>query len=383
MRFMRRQLRPTLIARTFCLVLMLFARVTKAADRGCDAVLAPSVDVIQHDAHSVLHYLNILDERSYEQAKQGGGGSITLPIDGVPVTFSGSYNQFNEQRKSLFTKKQFDSTYDESINRLRSWIPPNQIKAWLDCKASQDVLTCRVKFADDTTALLVVAWRPVGNLSGIVSSSTLHGASAPNAPAGMLFSEKKTFDPGFSETLLLTRRPNASTVFVLNVSGYTCDGTIDGPKALPPSPPPPPSLTPAQKLSKLLLSRLWNLRVVYMQNEDPRRLSNTSDDVELKFVPAPGGRFTVWRVRDGGAQGTAAQVTVRSDSSGLWYLEFTREDLGDPASGVNCKRALYGRGALFHLNVDLENGMLSGTVDVARPDQGAPYKCAEAQLVPE
>ena len=92
--------------------------------------------------------------------------------------------------------------------------------------------------------------------------------------------------------------------------------------------------------------------------------------------------YAVWRIKEGNIEGNAAQVAVRRNPKGTWYLEFTREDLGDPSSGVNCKRAYYGRGALFHLTFDPKTATLGGTVDVARPDQGAPYKCAEAQLLP-
>lgn len=381
---MRTQKRPPfsiILAQIISILLIAQPRTARADDRGCDAVLVPSVDVLQRDSHSALHYLNILDERSYDQAKRGGGGGITLPIDGVPVTFSGSYEQFDEQRKSLFVKKQFDSTYDESVSHLRTSLSSEQIKAWTDCKARQDVLTCRVKFADDTTALLLVIWRPVGSVIGTVSSSTLRGALVPNAPVGMLFPEKKTFDSGFSETLVLTRERNTAVAFALNVSGYTCDGTIEAPRSL--SQPTPPKLTEEDKLAKLLLSRVWDLRIVYMQNEDPKRLSNASDDIQLRFTLAPNGLFRVWRLRDGGIQGNSAHVTVRRSSNGLWNLEFTREDLGEAASGVNCKRAFYGRGAHFHLDVDLSTATVGGTVDVARPDQGQAYKCAEAQLVPE
>ena len=142
----------------------------------------------------------------------------------------------------------------------------------------------------------------------------------------------------------------------------------------------------AKALSPLryLTAHNWRLRIVYGQNEDHNRPSiNAPDDVTLKFAPSAEG-YLVWRINDGVINGTGAKVAiVKTRRSGQFDITFTREDLGDPNSGVNCKRAYYGRGALFHLTFDSARRTLGGSVDVARPDAGnPPYKCADVQMLP-
>jgi hypothetical protein len=142
----------------------------------------------------------------------------------------------------------------------------------------------------------------------------------------------------------------------------------------------------AQALSplKVLTSRVWKLRVVYGQNENRNLPSvNEPDDIYLKFGQSSDG-YSVWRVATDKSLGNPARVAIaKTRRVGQFDLEFTREDLGNASSPVNCKRAYSGRGALFHLMFDSINGTLGGSVDVARPDAGnPPYKCADAQLLP-
>jgi hypothetical protein len=196
---------------------------------GCNAVLAPSTQILESDERIALHFLNILEETSYEEAKKEGAGAITLPIEGVPLKFGGSYGDASEARRTRFQRLGFSSSRDESLKYLSSMVPSEQVRAWADCKQScGKELSCWIRSASAETVVLRVAWRPTGNRTGTVTSSAVKGAVAKNAaPVGQLFPEGKSFESGYSESVLLERAAGSEVIVLLTVSGNPCDLTIE------------------------------------------------------------------------------------------------------------------------------------------------------------
>lgn len=236
----------------------------------CAAALVPSKEQLGRDTRSSLHYLNVLDERSYEAAKRAGGGGITVPIKGVPVQFSGSYSDFLEARKSHFSKQRFDTDDAESVRILRSWLSRDQLRAWTDCLricSTGGGLSCTEVSNGPTSAKVRVDWRPHGDQRGVVTSSEIIGGTVKGAPAEQLFADGLVLPAG--GTSILVRRAEGATIdLVLNVNGYPCELTIDPPPPPPPPPPPtpppppPPCPTPREERCQVTVSAAGSLVTV-------------------------------------------------------------------------------------------------------------------------
>lgn len=209
---------------------------------GCDAALMPEATITQKDTAAALHYLNILDEKAYETAKRTGGGSLSVPVNGVPFSASGSYSDFDGKRKALFKENRFAGTSQESYNHLVTLIPPEQVDTWSSCKRAYAAgdLSCTLLASDNDTATVEVRWRPVGNSSGVVTASTLYGGRVAGAESGQAFAVGKVFEAGASETITVARQAKTPLVLSLNLAGalFACIVNIAAPAAPTPTPTP-------------------------------------------------------------------------------------------------------------------------------------------------
>lgn len=190
-------------------------------------------------------------------------------------------------------------------------------------------------------------------------SSTPVDPPRPELPAD--FTAKPT--PGLTSTS--SQHPTAGTT------------PISSPTPVVPHP------TPVDPL-KALTSRDWTVRIMYGKNEDPNQPTKyDSDDVTFEFAPGVKG-YSVWRMERGKAVGVPADVKItKGERRGQLKLSFTRDDLGDLGSRVDCKRTYPGHGATFDWTFNSTNATLGGPIKVAKPDGNRlPYKCAEAQLLP-
>jgi hypothetical protein len=188
---------------------------------GCDALLIPEAAITEKDTAAALHYLNILDEKAYETAKRTGGGSLSLPIKGVPFSASGSYSDFNGKKAAAFKENGFAGSAQESYKHLLTVMPPEKVGAWSECKRAYaaGVLSCTLLASDADAATVEVRWRPVGNVTGVVTASTLYGGRVDGAESGQAFAVGKVFEAGASETLIVHRQTRTPLVLSLNLAG--------------------------------------------------------------------------------------------------------------------------------------------------------------------
>src|SRR5262249_1006337 len=100
--------------------------VKEMSSKDCALLLAPRVTKINSDKFTKLSFLNIVDERNYEQFKQNAAET-------VPDYFSGSYDEFREKRDSTFKLEKFDMTVAESMAYLRIDLSPEQINGFNSC----------------------------------------------------------------------------------------------------------------------------------------------------------------------------------------------------------------------------------------------------------
>jgi hypothetical protein len=215
---------------------------------GCNAILILNTERIQYTDNTRLHFLNIIDERSYEQLQHGGSLNATVPLAELPVPIQGSasYSDFQEKRRSLFQQKNFDFTREQSLNSLQSNLRDSQVQAWQTCKQEcgrSGILNCSILSSDEGTAVVLVRWQPAGSTTGKVTSSQVSGATVAE-----LFPVGTEFVTGEARTIILDRTPAQRLQFALNIGGYSCSRSVAAP--LPPPPPVAPTPCPAPEDSR-------------------------------------------------------------------------------------------------------------------------------------
>jgi len=99
-----------IISAAAALFLMLPSKVTFALDSfpaKCDAALAKDTLAVSTDDEVTLSVLRIIDQTNFVAYKQEFGGSVTLPIHGVPFKFGADWGTFNQNRTSFFEKNHY------------------------------------------------------------------------------------------------------------------------------------------------------------------------------------------------------------------------------------------------------------------------------------
>jgi hypothetical protein len=138
---------------------------------------------------------------------------------------------------------------------------------------------------------------------------------------------------------------------------------------------------------KSLVSHPWALHIAYLANEqDKERTIITqydSENISFQFGETGLAEYTAWKMVDGKAQGNSSPVTLTGKNG--WKrlgIRFIRDDLG-ASSRDTCKNTFAGRKAVFALTLDVRTQTLKGDVSVIPDDNGNPYRCAEAQPLPQ
>lgn len=148
----------------------------------CDAVLATASLTKIHESLSLkLAWLRVIDESNYEKYKKDFAATI-------PGYFDGTYNDFAEKRKSLFTSESYDLSISSARDVLMTAVPPEAIAAWSDCIAINYAgLHKWIRIVSDETAVITLRWSPPAGLGPlrstelkVVGGQVLSDAFSPN-----------------------------------------------------------------------------------------------------------------------------------------------------------------------------------------------------------
>jgi hypothetical protein len=191
---------------------------------GCDAVLIRNTDVVSLNESQKMEILTMISEKSYSEVQRQAGLDFSIP--GVPVSFSGDYSSFDQQRKSYLNHHRFSTERNVALDTVRTFVRPDQVSAWLQCKEWQ----ARNNFGfrcwhirqdiEDAAGLVTVAfsWNPPpdGQQHGVVDSQLVNGTSLePNVPNGQAFPVNFHFIRGIIYKVF---RRDLDQTFVLTVN---------------------------------------------------------------------------------------------------------------------------------------------------------------------
>jgi hypothetical protein len=82
----------------------------------CNAALAKDEASLVTSNEEACAVLSLIDQDNYEKAKAGGALGVTIPIEGIPIDFSGSYQQFNESRQKYFQQVGYTASSKSNLN---------------------------------------------------------------------------------------------------------------------------------------------------------------------------------------------------------------------------------------------------------------------------
>ncbi len=157
-----------------CVICFSSANAEETERGKCDAVLVKNTLIENSESRLALSILQTLDQDSFEQIKKNGGFDLGIPIDGIPIDLSGSWDNFQEQRSHL--SKLYKYNYDSATSRniVIASASPQAIDAWSECMKTntRETLITRPRFQSDRDIFVDVFWTPgagleAGNLENV------------------------------------------------------------------------------------------------------------------------------------------------------------------------------------------------------------------------
>ena len=125
----------------------------------CLALLAPAYDLTIHDVKLQASWLNIIDETTFLQMSTGAGAEFL----GV---FGGSYQNFEDYRRSFFGKFQGNLTEEESFMQVHAVAPQNADQFVACMKTCADDSVWLVERSSPTSVTAWVKWAPTPGCVG-------------------------------------------------------------------------------------------------------------------------------------------------------------------------------------------------------------------------
>jgi hypothetical protein len=173
----------------------------------CAAALLPQLEVENRSQAMSGAWLKLISEQTFDSFKQRAGlqsgASAGLPIEGVPVEFSGflngSWEDFQEKRRDYFSIETNAITEASALAVFRQSLTDKQLDAWLACVTS-DQAGAFLVLSDDSAASVVATLR----YRGIAGSKVKFDISLTN---GLCEGKSK-----FTRELL----HDTSSIFVVN-----------------------------------------------------------------------------------------------------------------------------------------------------------------------
>jgi hypothetical protein len=142
-----------LIASVILFVGIAPSAVAAAGSDSCDSVLLQQTALVSDKQSLLLSYLNLVNNENYESAKRSASAF-------VPGYFDGSYESLKAKRSKLYAEQRYALSTESSRDEFKSYLNPEQISGWVDCKKQSSVeqLIVYYKDVDAAGATLAVLW---------------------------------------------------------------------------------------------------------------------------------------------------------------------------------------------------------------------------------
>jgi hypothetical protein len=203
----------------------------------CAVALIQQVDYQTLDEQSAVAYLSQIDKETWDSKKTDAGFIGTWTGFLGPMSADFSYEQFNSLRTRFFEKHKYDASSATAIKKLRRYITPEQLDAWVKCreKDGRFGLFLLEKSVDDDEATFELLWikHPGGPDELPITSSQVTGGRSldPDVPPNMIFPKGEKIPYG-SKIFSVTREPSRPLKVTINAPGFAVTDTIDSSRIL-------------------------------------------------------------------------------------------------------------------------------------------------------
>lgn len=194
-----------------------------AAD--CDSVLVPTKEQAASDFHAVMSYLDIVSREDFDRRKSGGGGKVGIPlVDGL-IDASASYDEFDENRRSLFQKQTFSSQEKESRTFLKTFLPDRVVDAWVDCITDKKKLAVYPRNITDSGFTLRIEWKPSSDNPLATAKIEVHQGGVLAIGGHKSSSIEEVWNGQKSPSYMVERDPQRDIRIIVNI-GSTSDDFV-------------------------------------------------------------------------------------------------------------------------------------------------------------
>jgi len=205
------------------------------AQEDCSKALLQDLIAQKVDKSSELHYLNIIDEKTYNQAKNNGGFGFEIPINGIPFGADADYNDFSEWRKEKFTKEEFTHNTNSSSNFLSKKVSENGYKSYDNCinqKAGASGLFIKVVDSDKNTITIEIFYKPGAESTFEpikINDSYLKNGTITGIPLEKIFNLNETISPLQKISKIITRDNSNEPLYgAINAGVLTSSFKVNG-----------------------------------------------------------------------------------------------------------------------------------------------------------
>lgn len=99
----------------------------------CNAALAKDIATESHSQEQDLDYISIVDEHTFEQAKQNGSFGVSVPFADDLLELSGNWSDFQSKRTDYFNAINYHSHLTQGDFQHFEVTSPLAYPAWSDC----------------------------------------------------------------------------------------------------------------------------------------------------------------------------------------------------------------------------------------------------------
>jgi hypothetical protein len=139
----------------------------------CAAALVPTITYGALTEHQRLGILTIIEREQYLKMKQSGATGLSLPVDGVPISATNSYEDFQERRDREFRRLDYNYSRDVSVSYFSSSLGQESRAAYEACLQRQSGLYQYVKSLSGDAAEVRIGYvPPVGDHSSEIGFGT-------------------------------------------------------------------------------------------------------------------------------------------------------------------------------------------------------------------
>lgn len=128
----------------------------------CDSVLVNQFVSTSATSNSLYAWLKLIDSTTYDEARHSAKGQAYENL------FSGSYDDFTKKMSAYRSTDAGIATHSDAREAFKSYLSPEQVSAWRDCKLGHLELIASYDKIDESGAILTLIWSPPGDLSGAI-----------------------------------------------------------------------------------------------------------------------------------------------------------------------------------------------------------------------